>query len=1030
MHKSEADLLEQLNGIFPTTVIFAEQYLQISPMIASEVRKLAKSEGLTSAQWLTEKGFIWKATGYIEPDMSGQEGTAPQEIDAFSIADYVLRSYPLAGEYHPTDLEVELLYRSACETVKKALRSREEATLQEEAVLVVETINLLKRWSTELEGEESTGTFWNYIFLQYGFNPDNSDAARANLYGFFRGAIKKTMNRYERFFAPKETQRYYTTLLLHAISPTKSIEAFFNILFDFYVNNLDFQYVAEDTSYKLFTKGMRARWDSSITLSDDLRLRSDAISSGLKTLFMERPGYMAVLSDTIVKKMDAILRGEDGEVLDGERNYWDILLLDWYRKKSSTERMKVQGERRKRKAEFIATTPERIYVQYAMEQSRIGISIPKIRLPEFAERRPEIRVYQGSRNICSKELSVTGNDLCLTTQSVFIPLEKMDYDFSQLPVIRSEILYADKRLYDSGQKLERNYILFDNLGCERMTRRGIAYLFAGESQSISFSNDEDGIYCCPHPGQLYRINLDEVSSVAVDGQEVFVNEAASEQFRCYTSIRRESAAQITEQGVTADIFSAPFEICLNFPQGEKRIRYQIAVDGKRQNADAFIWNDNGVTIPSVNDKKRHCVHVIDIADDFVKFQYNYIVLPDFRVEFDAPIYYENDGSASATIFVGNSHYTGVLPPASYTNRSAIVIPGVPWQLEVAVPIVRCSLMGENAFTAPAAIWYKDIPSSEYVQVDLPDGWEGCLMLDTEPVPAVRNGSFELGNVVRALAASSAGKNAVLWLRMKNQTGACLKRKITLIEFEPTFISDPLEVIENRLCWQPENNFIGDSESSFRIEVKKPWGTAMTFFPPHNDCELADVSVFPPGSYPYSIYLKKRSLFSAETEELIYSGEYCIGNPMEWMYKGKEIALGDALCWDFGADALKKLPMQTGYGILRELCYQGQSAASGERTAVPCYFGTMYFVDRNGQRIPFNSRESDRFELVNPVRVWIINEHLLILRCATEDPVYIDKKYYTIANRSPDTYMSRSEQEQRLETPDYFEYRIREDGSYV
>ena len=205
---------------------------------------------------------------------------------------------------------------------------------------------------------------------------------------------------------------------------------------------------------------------------------------------------------------------------------------------------------------------------------------------------------------------------------------------------------------------------------------------------------------------------------------------------------------------------------------------------------------------------------------------------------------------------------------------------------------------------------------------------------------------------------------------------------------------------------------------------------MTFFPTHNNCELADASGFPPGSYPYSIYLKKRSLFSAETEELIYSGEYCIGNPLEWMYKGKEVALGDALYWDFGADSLKKLPMQTGCGILRELCYQGQSAASGERTAAPCYFGTMYFVDRNGQRIPFNSRESDQFELVNPVRVWIINEHLLILRCATEDPVYVDKKYYTIANRSPDTYMNRGEQEQRLETPDYFEYRIREDSSYV
>ena len=40
-----------------------------------------------------------------------------------------------------------------------------------------------------------------------------------------------------------------------------------NLLND-YVKNLDFQYVTEDISYKVFTKGMRARWDSRIAKND------------------------------------------------------------------------------------------------------------------------------------------------------------------------------------------------------------------------------------------------------------------------------------------------------------------------------------------------------------------------------------------------------------------------------------------------------------------------------------------------------------------------------------------------------------------------------------------------------------------------------------------------------------------------------------------------------------------------------------------------------------------------------------------
>lgn len=1033
MHMSEMDLLEKLNKEFPTKSIFAEQYSRISHTLKFEIHKQAKGEGLSSVQWLIQKGFIWKEIGYVEPDMIYRESSVSAEglnHDAFTLADYVLRVYPLVGEYHLSNLEDELLYRSASATVKKVLLSRGEITLQEEVVLVVETINLLKEWSTELEGEESFGTFWNYIFLQYGFNSESSNAARDKLYAFFRTSIKKTLTRYNRYFAPKGTQRYYTSLLLHAISPAKSIEAFFNILFDFYVNNLDFQYIAEDTSYKLFTKGMRARWNSNITLKDNLQLRSDAISSGLRTLFMERPGYMAVLCDSIVKKMDAILRGADTELLDREHNYWDILLLDWYQKKSSTERIKVQGERRQKKTEFIATTPERIFVRYAMEQSCVGISIPKIRLPEVANQRPILRVFQDERCIFSRELSVTGNDLCLTTRSSFISFGEMDYDFSQSPAIRAEIMYANNRLYDSAQKLERNYILFDNSGNERMTRRGIVYLFVSDKHSISFPDNEDGIYCCPHPGQLYRINLDEVSSVAVDGQEIFANSEALTQFRCHASVRSSTVAQVIEQGITADVFSSPFEANILFPKGEKNIRYQIALDGERQNVNTFAWNDSGTIIPSINDRQLHRIRVIDITTDAVRLEFNYIVLCGFQVEYSAPIYYEGVDQASATVSFENNHFTSLLPLVSRMDRSIIAVPGESWQLEVKVPIVHCSLRGNNAFTATEAIWYKDIPTGEYVQVSLPDGWEGNLMLDAKPVPTVRDGSFELGNTLRAITASSTEKNMILWLLLKNQAGVRLKRRITSIEYKPTFISAPLEVSNNQLWWQPENNFIGDTESSFRIEVKVLKGRTMDFSPVLNNCNLTNVSTFLPGSYQYSVYLKKKSLFSANTEEQIYSSEFCIGNPLEWMYNGKEIILGDATYWDFGAKALKNLPMQTGCGILRKLRYQGESAASGETTPAPCYSGTMYFVNRNGQCIPFNSRMSDQFELINPVRVWIINEHLLILRCATEDAVYVDKKYYTIVNRCPDTYMSRMERQQRLETPDCFEYSIREGDHYV
>ena len=40
---------------------------------------------------------------------------------------------------------------------------------------------------------------------------ENSDAAANKLYNYFRSAIKNTLARYKRFFAPEGTQRYYTS---------------------------------------------------------------------------------------------------------------------------------------------------------------------------------------------------------------------------------------------------------------------------------------------------------------------------------------------------------------------------------------------------------------------------------------------------------------------------------------------------------------------------------------------------------------------------------------------------------------------------------------------------------------------------------------------------------------------------------------------------------------------------------------------------------------------------------------------------
>ena len=171
MRMTETELFDYLNKVFPEKIIYTDQYRLGAYLPAfADVRKYAKAEGLSSAQWLTNRGFIWRETGYVESDMRirNTHELSP-ECSAFDLADYVFRTYPLVGEYHLTNSEDTILYQSASQTVKKVLLDMGRTTAKEDAVLVLETINLLKGWSSELADDENSGSLWNYIFLQYGF---------------------------------------------------------------------------------------------------------------------------------------------------------------------------------------------------------------------------------------------------------------------------------------------------------------------------------------------------------------------------------------------------------------------------------------------------------------------------------------------------------------------------------------------------------------------------------------------------------------------------------------------------------------------------------------------------------------------------------------------------------------------------------------------------------------------------------------------------------------------------------------------
>ena len=1021
---TEDELLEQLHKLFPNGQIYEDEYISKARDLMFAVHKEARIKGCTQEQWLTQQGFEFKKLGYVEPDMRyADEKDKPKFENAGEIADYVLKTYPLAGEYVPDEYEQKLLYDTAVGAVREVLAGTHVST-DEEAVVFVETVNLLKNWGKDNAALQEGGTFWKYIFLQYGFKSENSDKAENMLYAFFRLAIRHTCIRYHRFFAPKGTQRYYTTMMLHAMAPAQSILGFYNILFAFYVKNLDMQYISEDSGYKTFAKHMSARFDSNIVLREEMELHSEVLASGLRTLFLVRSGYMAVLSEAIVRKMDALLRG-DSDQLDLQHNYWDVLLMDWFHEKSTAERAQVQGQRQQRKTEYVATTADRIYIKYVLHDERVGLEVPRIRLTEVADRRPVLSIYQDESCIFKKEMSVTGNEFCLTTAYRFVPLQDMDYDFARAPELRAVIEYNDKVLYTSGKKLSRQYLMFDECGAEHTPQSGMMYLFAGQRRQVDFGDDTDVIQC-RHPGQLYRINLSQVLFASVDGNNVFVDAKGVSRVRHRTSRKCLSGIRAVDRGREIELYDASFDIDLWIPQGESLLRYQFALDEVRYTADQMEEHDGYVTIPSGSESGCiHSLRVIDLINGFVKYEYSYAILPGCRVEMNQPVCLDNGEEVSGTFWCNGKSEKLVLTVASGQNWASAAVRSTDLSLEIEIPMVHCTLDEKNAFLLPKYIWHEEIPSGALLHVTFPQGWEGYPVLDSKKISSSsQQGIFELGNELRAITPEE--NIMVLWLYMKHTDGEIKRIQLTDLVMKPCFVHSPLSWKQGQIFWTAEGNFFGSQNSVFQVEYTLPDGAEIAAQTSVSDCVLQTLTEQLMGYAKYTVTMQKRSLFSVAKGEVIHEGLFAVGDANEFRFKDKRILLRNAKCWVPEQENLKELRLRLYAGIITNLKYQGMDIASGETVEAPHYTGKMFFMDHNGWTHPFNADPDNKgFEQINPVNVWVINDYLLILHAATDDGVYVDNHYLTIVNRSPEFIMSKTEAFSRLEIPDYFGYEVKE-----
>ena len=802
--------------------------------------------------------------------------------------------------------------------------------------------------------------------------------------------------------------------MLHAIAPIQSIENLLDILFDFYVKNLNFQYQPDDPIYRTLVRGIQARWNAKANEDNTVQLRGSAVMSGLKTLFLERPGFMAHTCETLIRGIDSILRGEKPE----KEDRWYALMKGWFEKKSQTERRTFQGRRQEHQTEFIATTSDRIYLHYAMEDGKVGLVIPRIRLTEIGSTRPILCLYQDTDEIYRESLSVTGNDLGLTTRRRFVALEDTAIDFNSPLKICGEIEYLRDVLYSSGSRLFREYLLLDESGNERMVKTGTAYLFASEQNAVDFSN-YDGVIQENHPGQLYRMNLTQVGSVTVNGVELFADKGNTGTVRLYPNIRAEREATVLVGGKQYQIFSRQFTLSLNLPKGDNLLQYHVLIDKTLCELQpdfegrTTFWPDDTPNQP-------HSVHVVDLMRGVIVREFWYMILPGFYFRLNQKFYLDSDINAEMICHYDDVDQTLHLLRKENSDVATAHSARDGIDFEIQLPTIHCSLGNDNAFKLPARIWKGDVNKAECVSMSLPLGWQGELMLGVSALTKTGNGHYELGNYLQARHAECTEQP--LWLRLRSPEGAIEAVLLTHFIMIPTLIESPVERTSEGLIWSPKGRFWGNPSSRFHLCLSGP--VERDFQLDMTESILGPKEKFPSGRYRCPVSICSVGLFSHGGEETLLDSELVIGDENEFRFEKKDLVLADAICWNLETDQMEIQPVRSRAAILSDMRYVGNSVPSGESVALPGYEAVLSFEMENGKRIQFNWRENNsEYELVNPAHVWIVNERRLILRTVTDDAVYLNMGTNTILNRIPDLVMQKNEQRRQLRTPDYFDYEI-------
>ena len=674
---------------------------------------------------------------------------------------YVLcANTPFIGEYIPSEDQFQDIVTDGRKLFSRLMsQSMQSLSELEQKELVCAAIFLTQRIDTLRNSSEDDGQVWEDILSGLGYDELQLPPSWQSCYKKMTELIRANVPYFAEY-----GQKYYNTLRIQALTPADSISELFDIIYSFYRNNLECQYNNTDNAFEILTENIQKRLSNDAN-NDDAQISFGSgfwrLKSSLKFLLSHEPIYMAAVCDAIAGKMDMLLRGDTLAI--NKNNRWDVLLQEWFNKKTATEKKQMQNVRLRQVNAKIASKREQIHPQYRLENESIFICIPSIRLPEITQR-PILKLYQNGNLVAERTLSVYGNEMCYTTREYNLSLIDLDYISWADPLnFRLQLYCAENRIYDSASCLFREYIVFNSFGLESNIERctnGQIHLLTSNHDIVEIDDPKDRYCDLSTKGtfKLFDISLISAQRIVVNHIDILLSQSKKNNLRCYFSPMPIDGIQLSQEGNECLAFSKSPVLHIILDPKDAAQNYQLQLEKARTHSlyEFYDSQTNSIEIPLPSAARfLHNIRIKQFQTGKIVAEFCYMVLPKFSFQFSNPFFLNRSGEVGS-VKISMSGTTIQQRFSLIENQTEIDVSLGNQGLccKLAVPKINITIDGENALYWPEHIWYKAIPQTTFLQIEAPESVPVRPMLGPLPLQHLKNKKiFDLGNQLTTIDGS-------------------------------------------------------------------------------------------------------------------------------------------------------------------------------------------------------------------------------------------------------------------------------------